>query len=106
SAVLDFTVGAADRPSVRALMGAAYDEAPDRYAAASPACQEPFDALVAAVHTVDDQSVPIEMSRHYVEVAGARGQRVALYEVPTGGHDAFVDPRSAAHRQTLRVLGI
>ncbi|GAA2375031.1 MULTISPECIES: alpha/beta hydrolase family protein [Gordonia] len=106
SAVLDFTGGASDRTSVRRLMGVSFEEAPDRYAAASPACQPPFDALVAAVHTADDASVPIELSRRYVEGAAARGQRAVLYEVPGEGHDAFVDPRSAAHRQTLRVLGI
>lgn len=105
SAVLDFTVGGSDRPSVQRLLGATYAEAPERYAAASPATQPPFDALVAAIHTVDDTSVPVEMSRAYVAAAAERGQRAQLYEVP-GGHDAFIDPRSVAHRQTLRVLGI
>ncbi|WP_139025697.1 alpha/beta hydrolase family protein [Gordonia neofelifaecis] len=106
SAVLDFTIGAADRPSVQRLLGSTFDEAPERYRDASPASQEPFDALVAAIHTVDDASVPVEMSRRYVADAAERGQRAALYEVPGEGHDAFIDPRSAAHRQTLRVLGI
>ncbi|ALG85345.1 alpha/beta hydrolase family protein [Gordonia phthalatica] len=106
SAVLDFTVGATDRPSVQRLLGGTYAEIPERYAAASPARQEPFDALVAAIHTVDDESVPIEMSRHYVADAADRGQRATLYEIPDGGHNAFLDLKSAAHRQTLRVLGI
>lgn len=106
SAVLDFTVGAADRPSVQRLLGATYREAPERYAAASPARQDPFDALVAAIHTVDDESVPIEMSRHYVADAADRGQRATLYEIPDGGHNAFLDRTSAAYRQTLRVLGV
>ncbi|WP_051198803.1 alpha/beta hydrolase family protein [Gordonia shandongensis] len=105
SAVLDFTVGG-DRPSVVALMGAPSAAMPARYEQASPAHQEPFDALVAAIHTVDDESVPVEMSRRYVRDAARRGQRAALYEVPGEGHSAFVDPRSAAHRQTLRVLGL
>jgi len=45
------------------------------------------------------------LSRHYVEVMRARGQAVTLAEVP-GDHAAFVDPRSPAHRQTLRLLGL
>ncbi|WP_066162231.1 alpha/beta hydrolase family protein [Gordonia hydrophobica] len=106
SAVLDFTVGGSDRPSVQRLLGASFAEAPERYAAASPAHQAPFDALVAAIHTVDDESVPVEMSRHYVADAVRRGQRAALYELPDGGHNAFLDTRGAAHRQTLRVMGI
>lgn len=104
SAVLDFTVAGSDRPSVRRLLGASYDDAPS----ATPRRHPPpsrRSTLVAAIHTVDDESVPIEMSRQYVAGATERGQRARLYEVP-GGHDAFIDPRSAAHRQTLRVLGI
>ncbi|MGB6038359.1 MAG: alpha/beta hydrolase [Gordonia sp. (in: high G+C Gram-positive bacteria)] len=103
--VLDLTIGNTDRPSLKALMGGSYAEMPERYAAASPASQPPFDALVAAIHGVDDTMIPIELSRLYVEGAVARGQRAAFYEVP-GGHDAFIDPRSIAHRQTLRVLGV
>ncbi|WOC13576.1 alpha/beta hydrolase family protein [Gordonia sp. MP11Mi] len=107
SPVLDFTEsGAFDRPSVVDLMGAPFAQIPDRYRAASPSELEPFASTVAVIHTVDDRSVPIEMSRRYVADAVRRGQRAALYEVPGEGHDAFVDPRSAASRQTLRVLGI
>ncbi|MCF8611414.1 alpha/beta fold hydrolase [Gordonia sp. HY285] len=107
SPVLDFTeTGAFDRPSVVALMGAPFAQIPDRYREASPSEQEPFSSTVAVVHTVDDQSVPIGMSRRYVAEAERRGQSAVLYEVPGEGHDAFVDPRSAASRQTLRVLGI
>jgi acetyl esterase/lipase len=107
SPVLDFTeTGAHDRPSVVDLMGAPFDKIPDRYREASPSQQPPFDSTVVVIHTVDDESVPIEMSRRYVADATARGQSAVLYEVPGEGHDAFVDPTSAAMRQTLRVLGV
>ncbi len=107
SAVLDFTeTGAFDRPSVEGLMRAPFDRIPDRYREASPSEQKPFDAAVAVIHTVDDDMVPIQMSRNYVAAARDRGQAVALYEVSGEGHEAFVEPRSAATRQTLRVLGI
>ncbi|MCF8570938.1 alpha/beta hydrolase [Gordonia sp. HY002] len=107
SPVLDFTeTGAFDRPSVVDLMGAPFAQIPDRYREASPSEQEPFDSTVAVIHTVGDQSMPIAMSRRYVADATVRGQSAVLYEVPGEGHDAFVDPKSAATRQTLRVLGI
>ncbi|MFT4087093.1 MAG: alpha/beta fold hydrolase [Gordonia sp. (in: high G+C Gram-positive bacteria)] len=106
SAVLDFTVdGVRDKPSVVGLMGRPYPEAVHRYREASPALLDPFDATVEVVHTVDDQAVPVELSRHYVREVTARGQRARLHETP-GDHAAFVDPRSAAHRQTLRLLGL
>ncbi|MGO3326445.1 alpha/beta hydrolase family protein [Gordonia sp. (in: high G+C Gram-positive bacteria)] len=107
SPVLDFTeTGAYDRPTVVELMGAPFEQIPDRYREASPSEQPPFDSTVAVIHTCDDESVPIEMSRRYVADALARGQSAVLYEVPGEGHDAFVDPTSAATRKTLRVLGI
>lgn len=105
SAVLDLTVpGVRDKPSVVALIGATYDEAPQRYREASPAHAPICDALIAVVHTTQDRAVPVELSRHYAEVMTGRGQPVTLTEVP-GDHAAFLDLRSAAHRQTLRTLG-
>ncbi len=107
SPVLDFTeTGACDRPSVVALMGGTFEQFPERYREASPSEQEPFDSTIAVIHTTDDDAVPIEMSRRYVTDAVSRGQSAVLYEVPGEGHDAFVDPRSVAMRQTLRVLGV
>lgn len=106
SAVLDFTVPEVrTKDSVVALMGAPYEQIPERYAQASPAHAPVTAATVAVVHTVDDQAVPIELSRHYVAQQSARGQATALYEVP-GGHPDFVDPASPGHRQTLRLLGL
>lgn len=105
SAVLDLTLpGIRDKDSVVALMGASYEAAPQRYRDASPVYAPVTDALNAVVHTTEDQAIPVAMSRHYVEQIGARGQRVTLTEVP-GDHAAFLDLRSAAHRQTLRMLG-
>lgn len=107
SPVLDFTeTGAFDRPSVVDLMGGTFDTFGDRFREASPSEQQPFDSTVAVIHTVDDASIPIEASRAYVADAVERGQSAVLYEVQTGGHDAFVDPRSDATRQTFRVLGV
>lgn len=107
SAALDLVAaGQAGRESVRALIGASYADAPARYRAASPIEQDIFDAHVVAVHGDRDTAIPVEVSRHYVEVVGSRGQSAELIVVPEEGHDVFVDPRSVGNRQTMRVLGI
>ncbi|MFT4199502.1 alpha/beta hydrolase family protein [Gordonia sp. (in: high G+C Gram-positive bacteria)] len=107
SAVLDLThPQARHRPTPRNLMGAPYDEIPDLYAQASPIEAPVFDAHVIAIHAGDDAAVPVESSHRYVEAVTARGQSAELVVVPGEGHDAFVDPRSACTRQTLRMLGI
>ncbi|GAC57171.1 hypothetical protein GOHSU_16_01290 [Gordonia hirsuta DSM 44140 = NBRC 16056] len=106
SAVLDFTFpGVRDKPSVRRLLGATYEAAPGRYAQASAAQAPVVDALIALVHTGQDESVPVELSRHYAQQAAGRGQRATLVEVP-GDHAAFLDTGSPAYRATLRTLGL
>jgi acetyl esterase/lipase len=105
SAALDLEAGA-DRPSIRGLMGRPADEIGHRYRDASPLCQEPFGAHVIALHAEDDTAIPVESSRRYVDAVTARGQSAELIVVPGEGHDAFVDPRSASTRQTVRLLGL
>lgn len=105
SAALDLEAGA-DRPSIRGLMGRPADEIPHRYREASPLCQEPFDAHVVALHGELDTVIPVETSRRYVRTVTAAGQSAELVVVPGEGHDAFVDPRSASTRQTIRLLGV
>ncbi|GAB90098.1 alpha/beta hydrolase family protein [Gordonia rhizosphera] len=105
SAALDIEAGA-DRPSIRRLLGRPIDEIPHRYRDASPIRQEPFDAHVVALHAADDTAIPVESSRRYVRTVTEYGQSAELVVVPGEGHDAFVDPRSACSRQTVRLLGI
>lgn len=107
SAALDLVAaGKLARPSVQALMGRTYAQAPERYRSASPAEQDPFDAHVVAIHGDLDTAIPVDGSRHYVDTVTARGQSAELIVVPGEGHDAFVDPRSACSRRTIRALGL
>lgn len=107
SALVDLTnPQTRNRPTPRNLMGAPYDEIPDRYAQASPILAPVHDAHVIAIHAGDDAAIPVESSRRYVAAVAERGQSAELVVVPGEGHDAFVDPRSACTRQTLRLLGI
>lgn len=105
SAVLDM-MRAAHRDSVRDLMGRPVEEIGDRYRAASPVDATPFAAHVVAVHAADDESIPVQMSRDYVRRVTAAGQSAELVVVDGEGHNAFVDPRSACTRHTLRALGL
>jgi acetyl esterase/lipase len=107
SAALNLEAAArAGSESVRRLIGRPYEEAPHLYREASPSAQEPFDAHVVAVHTADDEAIPLVVSRRYVELMTERGQSAELVVVPGEGHSAFCDPRSRANRETARLLGI
>lgn len=107
SAALDLVAaGKAGKSSVRELIGRDHSEAPHRYREASPAHLDVFDAHVVAVHTEQDEMIGVDVSRRYVADALARGQSAELVVVPGEGHSAFVEPRSAANRQTIRALGL
>ncbi|MBD0859941.1 alpha/beta hydrolase [Gordonia sp. zg691] len=105
AAVLD-TVGAANSESLQRFIGRPYSEAPRAYQDASPMLAPVFDAHVVAIHGDDDDLIPVESSRRYVDDAVSRGQSAELIVVPGEGHQAFVDLRSGCVRQTVRVLGI
>ena len=75
----------------------------DLYATADPLSQVPLDVPVVCVHAPDDDTVPIEQSRTYVDAARAAGAEAELATVD-GGHFAVIDPTSDAWRRTLSVL--
>lgn len=106
ASALDLQAGRPARPSLTALMGASIEEAPQRYAEASPVDQPPFPAHVVAIHGDLDESLPAEISRDYVRRVSAEGQSAEMIIVPGEGHDVFVDPGSRGHRETVRVLGM
>jgi acetyl esterase/lipase len=88
-----------DGGAVAALLGGGPDEVPDRYAAADPAALGAPDVPVVLVHGDDDDRVPVEMSRRYAAVTGAR-----LVELPGADHFALIDPESAAWPAVLEAL--
>ena len=82
---------------VRDLMGGSPEEVPERYAAGDPMRLLPLAMPVLIVHGVRDETVSIELSRKYAEVARATGGEVELVEIAgEAGHRAHLDPRSAA----------
>jgi acetyl esterase/lipase len=81
--------------AVRAFLGGAPAEVPDRYAAADPVRLLPTGATVLCVHGAADDDVPVEQSERYAAAAAAAGDRVELRVVP-GDHMTLIDPASSA----------
>lgn len=72
------------------------------YDLADPARHLPLDVPVWAVHARDDEDVPFEQSRAYVERATAAGATATLVEV-AGGHFGMID---TTHPAWATVVGI
>ncbi|MEJ2859904.1 alpha/beta hydrolase [Actinomycetospora flava] len=93
--------------AVQDFVGAAPDEAPDRYAAADPVALLPLGVPLRAVHAPGDDRVPLSISRSYVAAARAAGDDAELVEV-AGDHFTLVDPEHAAwptvYRQVTDLL--
>ena len=89
--------GAAGNGAVNELLGGSPGERPERYAAASPIEMLPLGVRQLIVHGVQDEALPIDMSRDYAAAARAAGDAVELVELPAAGHMDSVDPASAAH---------
>jgi len=83
--------------AVNELLGGSPGERPERYAGASPIEMLPLGVRQLIVHGVQDEALPIDMSRDYAAAARAAGDAVELVELPAAGHMDSVDPASAAH---------
>ena len=66
----------------------------DRYALANPTALLPTGGRLVAVHGTRDETVPVEMSRRYVDRARAAGDQVELVEIAGCGHYELIDPLS------------
>jgi dipeptidyl aminopeptidase/acylaminoacyl peptidase len=94
--------------AVQTLLGAAPEEAPDRYALASPVALLPFEATLVLVHGRDDDVVPLEQSRGLVTAAqAAGGGAVELLELADVDHFDVIDVDHAAwHRTRERLVAL
>jgi acetyl esterase/lipase len=82
---------------VAEFVGASPRERPGLYRAASPAEMLPLGVRQVILHGTADDTVPIELSRHYVHAAEAAGDSAELVELTGGGHMDFLEPTSEAH---------
>jgi acetyl esterase/lipase len=93
--VLDLRLAAElglSRGVVRRFLGGTPAEAPDRYAAASPAQRLPLGVPTLLAHGGRDDVVPPLMSERFAAAARAAGDDVALALHPDEGHFGHLDP--------------
>ena len=84
------------RDTAQRLLGGTPDAVPERYAAASPLERVPFGVPQLVVHGERDDTVPVAMSRAYVEAARAACDEVEYVELAGVGHFEHIDPASTA----------
>lgn len=86
------------------LLGKAWPDAPERYAAASPAALLPLGVAQVVLHGTQDAHVPIEISRDYAAAARDAGDAVEYIEMEGVDHFELIDPHSAAWGLTIEAL--
>jgi acetyl esterase/lipase len=86
------------------LLGAKFPDAPERYAAASPAAMLPIGVPQILIHGTKDSNVPIEISRKYAATAKSLGDSVTYLELEGVDHFDVIDPRSVAWEKTIEAL--
>jgi acetyl esterase/lipase len=86
------------------LLGGSPRRQRDRYALANPATMLPTRGRLVAVHGTRDDTVPVEMSRRYVDRARAVGDQAELAEIDGCGHLDLIDPLSAAWTAVLAAI--
>ena len=86
------------------LLGKKWPDAPERYAAASPAAMLPLRVPQILIHGTRDSHVPIEISRTYAAKAKKMGDPVTYLELEGIDHFDVIDPRSTAWERTVEAL--
>ena len=76
------------------FLGASPEEAPERYAQASPIERLPLGVPSRLICGTEDDVVPIEISRRFVEAAARCGEDARLVPLAGAGHFEPVDPRT------------
>lgn len=92
--------------AVAAFMGGTPEQLPDAYAAADPCALTPR-AAVSIVHGLDDDVVPVGISRSYTTRAGAHRAAAApraVREVAGCDHFGLIDPEHPAFAEVLAAV--
>lgn len=82
--------------AVANLLGGPSSEFPGRHRYADPMAALPLAVPVYAVHTTEDDDVPLVMSESYVEASRGGQVPAELVTVP-GDHFALIDPEAPAY---------
>jgi acetyl esterase/lipase len=89
---------------VHRFLGGTPEEAPERYAAASPAERLPLGVPALLCHGGRDDIVPPAMSERFAAAAREAGDEVELVVEPEADHFAHLDPASASWQAVTRWL--
>jgi acetyl esterase/lipase len=81
--------------AVQEFLGGEPEDEPDAYAEADPAQRLPSGVPQLLVHGVDDDRVPISLSRAYANRARAAGDDCRVLELAAADHFDLIDPRHA-----------
>ncbi|MGN6522970.1 MAG: alpha/beta hydrolase family protein [Actinomycetes bacterium] len=90
--------------SAEQLLRGAPDQAPERYAVASPAALLPTHVPTLLVHGGADDRVPLSQSVRYLERARQAGDEVELWQDEAMGHFEVIDPAHPSWRATAEWL--
>lgn len=86
------------------LLGGSPRRQRDRYSLVNPAALLPTGGRLVAVHGTRDETVPVEMSRRYVDLARTAGDQAELVEIDGCGHFDLIDPLSLAWPVVLAAI--
>jgi acetyl esterase/lipase len=81
--------------AVAKYLGGAPDKVDEHYKEASPIEVPVPKVQQRLIHGTTDETVPIEISRHYVDVKKKWKEDVQLKELPKTGHFELIDPKSS-----------
>jgi dipeptidyl aminopeptidase/acylaminoacyl peptidase len=93
-----------DAGAVAKLMGGPPEKVPERYGEASPFARLPLGVSQVLVHGEDDNVVPPEFSRDYIDAAVAAGDDARLVLVPGENHFACLDPTTKCWLAAVEAL--
>ena len=89
--------------AVSNFLGGSSEKYPKRHKFADPMSAVPLRIPVYAVHTTEDDTVPMSQSEAYAAAAKAGGAPVQLLKVP-GDHFALIEPKAAAYRKCRELV--
>lgn len=90
--------------AVRRLLAGGQAAFPERYRAASPAALLPLGVPQLLVHGEDDEDVPIEHARLYLQKAEEAGDRIDAVFLAKTGYFEIVDPTSEVWPRVLAAI--
>jgi acetyl esterase/lipase len=86
------------------FLGGTPEEVPEHYREADPMELKVPQAQQRLIHGTDDDTVPVEFSREYVQQKKKSGEPVQLIEIYGCGHFDLIDPDSAAFKQVTAAV--